>query len=133
MNAATIAKLSHNEYAADVKAYLDAKATKKQADADSRKADGAIKSLRSKLFLALKGAAAGRCGNAVITVKPGGTNPGMLTLKNSQKIPISTVKEIVYLTADGTPDVVRGSDVEKWYGGAVVGDDLEITLTGDAV
>jgi len=128
-----IAKLSHNQFSSIIRDYLDAKATKKKAEADSRKADGVIKNLRSTIFLALKGATIGRCDNAIITVKPEKRNPGALTMHDGRSIPLEAIKEIVFITDKGTHDVVNASDVKTWYGGATIGADLEITLTGDTV
>lgn len=125
-----LVKLNHNQYAADIRAYLDAKAVKKKADADSRKADGVIKTLRSVIFLAMKDAIMAKCGNAVIVVKPEKRNAGALTLKDGRSIPLDTITDIVI---NGGTDVIKASDVKTWYGGALIGADLEITLTGDAV
>jgi hypothetical protein len=124
-------KLSQNQYAADVRAFLDAKALKKKLDADSRKQDGIIKTVRAVLFQAMRGAPFARCGNALLSIKPGRVNPGTLTLKDGRIVPLDCIMDISF-KLNGVDDVIRSSDVKSWYGGAVVGDDLEITMTGES-
>lgn len=127
-----LVKLSQNQYAADVRGFLEAKALKKKLDADSRKQENIVKTLRAVLFQAMKGSPFARCGNALLAVKPGHVNPGALTLKNGRSVPLNALREISFVL-NGTHDVIRASDVKTWYGGALIGDDLEITLTGDSV
>ena len=119
--------LNHNEYVADVETLLKNRAEKKALDAKSRVYDTAIKTLRAKLFLALGGREKGICGAYSITLKPERHTEGMLTLKDGRKIPLSDITDIVF---NGGNDVVTPDQVDKWYGGATTGADLDITLTG---
>lgn len=130
---ATVAKLAHNRYASDIREYLKAKADKKAYDALARQAEDKIKGLKSILFMALDGAQAGKCGNAVINVKPGKIIPGGLTLRDGRKIPLNDIKEIVYVTTAGDPDVITADTVKTWYGGANGSDDLEVVVAGDTI
>ena len=123
-----IIRLNHNQYDADIRAFLDARRSKKEHDRESRACDGVIKNLRSLLFLAMKGASIARCGKYLITIKPERHNQGALTLKDGRSIPLSEIVEIVINKGN---DVIQASDVKTWYGGAVIGADLEITLTSD--
>lgn len=127
-----IIKLSHNQYLADIKGILDAKATKKKLDADSRTQKGLIDTLKSVLFIAMKGAKAARCGSYLITLKPEKINPGTMTLKDGRVIPLSTITDIHFHDAQGNYDVITPDAVKTWFGGSRISEDLEITNTGES-
>jgi len=124
----TIARLSENRFGPDIRDYLRIKAEKKAAEAAARIADQKLKILRTVIFAAMEGAPIARCGNAVITLKPGRVNPGALTLKDKRKIALNDIREIVL---DNGLDVIEVDEVETWFGGSRVSDDIEITLTGE--
>ena len=128
MSTTTIRSISHNEHWADIIALLQAKADKSRAEAEARRSKTTIDRLKSVLFKAMKGAEIVRCGKALIGLKPGRCNPGTLTLKDGRAIPLTDIKSILLRNMT----VVKVDDVEKWFGGSNIGDDLEITITKEA-
>lgn len=122
--------LPHNKYISDLRELVETKEKKKKLDAESRKCESVIKTLKTAIFLALGGNSKGRCGNYAIEVTPEKQNPGALTLHDGRKIPLSDLTQIVYL-ANGEPTVFLASDVKTWYGGATTGADLVISTTGE--
>lgn len=93
-----------------------------------RKQEGIIKTMRSAITLAMKGSPIARCGNYLIALRPERRNPGALTLKDGRGILLSEITEIV---VNNGLDVFSPDEVRSWFGGSVIGSDLEITLTGD--
>jgi hypothetical protein len=118
-----VVQLPHNQYAADISALLDARAAKKKLDADSRKQEGIIKTMRSAIVSAMKGSPVARCGNYLIVRKPERRNPGALTLKDGRSVLLSEITEIV---VNNGRDVFGPDEVRSWFGGSVIGPDLEI-------
>lgn len=94
-----------------LRAWVEAKATKKRADVDGRKADGVLKGLRPTLFTALCGADYATCGKATITTKAERRNPDALTLKNGRSILLRDLAQIVAANGDviDVPRLKRGS------------------------
>lgn len=105
-------KLSPKEYGEDVSNLAAAIATKREAEAAARAADGIVKALTARLLAAMGDAPAATCGHAVLTRKETKAAEAALTMTSGEKIAWQVVTSLVV----GNRYIGR-EEVQSIYGG----------------
>lgn len=105
-------KLNAKEYGEDVSNLAAAIATKREAEAAARAADGTVKALTAKLLAAMGDAPAATCGHAVLTRKETKAAEAALTMTSGEKIAWAKVSGLTIGNS-----YVNVNDIRSIYGG----------------